>query len=275
MRRLTPLFLIFAACASTHPTARPAAVSQQCNPGHSILNATLWVQSGAEYRAVTTQTFQSARRALDEALADPTRVGALEETNDDPTQPPAMIVDMDETVVDNTGFEARVIQAGKTYDSKTWKEWTASSAALAVPGATELLAYAKSRGVTVFYLTNRDEDERPGTRRNVEQLGFPLDPHVETILLRQDVSDKAPRRAQVAASYRVLLVMGDDLNDFANMREATWEERNALVTKMQDWWGTRWFMLPNPMYGSWERAAIGPGGTPCEQVERKVNVLKP
>lgn len=271
MRRLAPaLLLLAAACATT--TTPPAAV--QCNPAHSILNATLWVQSSAEYDAVATQTFGAARRALDEALADPLRVGALEETENDPSQPPAVIVDMDETVLDNTPFQTRVIRRGMTYDSKTWKEWTAEGAAPAIPGAAEFLAYAKSRGVTVFYITNRDEDERPGTRRNAERLGFPLDPNVETILLRKDTSDKSPRRAQVAASYRVLLLMGDDFNDFANVREASWEERNALLESVKDWWGTRWFMMPNPIYGSWERAAIGSGGTPCEQIERKVNALK-
>jgi len=270
MRRLTPLLLLLAGCV----TATPPKPQEACNPAHSLLNATLWVQTSAEYRAAAVQTFQNARRALDEALADPSRVAALEETSNDPAQPPAVIVDMDETVLDNTGFETRVIRAGMTYDAKMWKEWTASSAAKAVPGAAEFLAYAKSRGVTVFYITNRDEDERPGTRRNVEQLGFPLDPNVETILLRKDTSDKSPRRAQIAASYRVVLVMGDDLNDFANMREATWEQRNALIEKMKDWWGSRWLILPNPMYGSWERAAIGPGGTPCEQVQRKVDALR-
>lgn len=271
MRRLAPLVLLFAACAST-TTKSPAP----CNPAHSILNATLWVQSSAEYRAAATQTFAAARRALDEALADPSRVGATEETNDDPSQPPAIIVDADETVLDNTAFEARAIHAGITYDEKMWKQWVSEGAATAIPGAAELLAYAKSRGVTVFYITNRDEDERPGTLANLKRLGFPIDESGTTLLLRQNKeSDKTARRKQVADQYRVLLLAGDDLNDFANVRRAPWDERNALVTEKKDWWGTRWFMLPNPMYGSWEHAAIGGGGTPCQQVERKIKALKP
>src|SRR5215210_2974232 len=121
MRRLTPLLLLLAACASTTPTPAPSATSSAtpvCNPGHTLVNATLYVQSSAEYRAAAMQTYAAARRALDEALADPTRVGALEETNEDPSQPPALIVDADETVLDNTGFEERVIAAGLTYDEK-------------------------------------------------------------------------------------------------------------------------------------------------------------
>lgn len=277
MRRLAPVFLLLAACASTTPTPNPAAsAAAPCNPGHSILNATLYVQSSAEYRAAAIQTFAAARRALDEALADPARVGATEETNDDPSQPPAIIVDADETVLDNTAFEARVIQKGITYDEALWKRWTSEGAATAIPGAAELLAYAKSRGVTVFYVTNRDEDERAGTMANLRRLGYPIDDAGANLLLRQNkISDKSPRRKQVADRYRVLLMAGDDLNDFANVRRAPWQEREDLITKTKDWWGTRWFMLPNPMYGSWEHAAIGSGGTPCEQLERKIRALKP
>lgn len=283
MRRIAPLLLLLAACTSattSAPSPTPAAIpmpsaARPCKPGHTILNATLYVQSAAEYQAAATQTFNAARAAIDAALADPTRIGALEETSDAPAQPPAIITDLDETVLDNTPFETRVIRAGLTYDRKMWKEWTAEGAAGAIPGALAFLTYAKSRGVTVFYISNRDEDERTGTRKNLERLGFPLDASVETLLLRSDSSDKSPRRAQVAAAYRVLLLAGDDLNDFANMREKNWQERNELVTRMEPWWGTRWFMLPNPMYGSWENAAIGPGGTPCERVDRKVKRLQP
>jgi 5'-nucleotidase (lipoprotein e(P4) family) len=272
MRRFLPVLLLFAACA-TAPT-KPSTPA--CNPGHSILNATLYVQSSAEYRAAATQTYAAARRALDEALADPARVGATEETNADPSQPPAIIVDADETVLDNTAFEARVIQAGLTYDEKVWKQWTSEGAATAIPGAAEFLAYARSRGVTVFYVTNRDEDERAGTLANLRRLGFPLDDAGANLLLRENKeSNKSPRRQRVADRYRVLLMAGDDLNDFANVRRAPWQERDELITRTKDWWGTRWFMLPNPMYGSWEHAAIGSGGTPCEQLERKIRALKP
>lgn len=275
MRRLAPLLLLLASCASTTTAPTPAA-APACNPGHSILNATLYVQSSAEYRAAAMQTFAAARRALDEALADPSRVGAIEEMNEDPAQPPAIIVDADETVLDNTPFEARVILKGMSYDEAMWKQWTSEGAAGAIPGAGEFLAYAKSRGVTVFYVTNRDEDERPGTMSNLRKLGYPLEENVQTLLLRENkVSDKSARRKSVADRYRVLLLAGDDLNDFANMRRAPWQERDELITRMKDWWGTRWFMLPNPMYGSWEHAAIGAGGTPCEQIDRKINALKP
>ena len=285
MRRLAFLLAFFplACTTATAPAPPPApavvaAAEPPCNPGHALVNAVLWVQSSAEFRAVATQTFAAARRAIDEALADPARVGAIEETNADPSQPPAIIVDVDDTVLDNTPFEARVVARGMTYDEPMWKAWVAEGAAPAMPGATEFLRYAQSRGVTVFYVTNRDEaDERAGTVANLQRLGFPLDPRVETVLLRKDpkMSDKSPRRRDVADKYRLILLVGDDLNDFANVRAASWAERDALLREKESWWGSRWFMIPNPMYGSWERAAIGTGGAPCDMLERKVKALKP
>lgn len=285
-RTLSLLFALTSlACATTTPVATPApapslspAAVADCDPGHSILNATLWVQTSAEYRATTLQIYANARKALDAALESPFVKGALEETSNDPTQPPAVILDLDETVLDNSEFESRAIRAHTTYDSKMWKAWTAEGAARAVPGAAEFLAYAKSRGVTAFYVTNRDVEEEAGTRLNLERLGLPLDPNVDTLLLQGKngwtTSDKSPRRAHVAATHRILLLIGDDLNDFAPASGKTLAERNALVESVRSWWGEVWFLLPNPMYGSWERAVVTPGGTPCEQVKKKVDALR-
>jgi 5'-nucleotidase (lipoprotein e(P4) family) len=279
---LSMLAFLLTACATVPATAPPPAVpppsAAPCNPGHSLVNATLWMQTSAEYDAAALQTFAAARQALDAALADPSWVGAVEETGNDPAQPPAVVLDLDETALDNSPFETRMIRQGKTYDSKAWDQWTSESAATAVPGAAEFLAYARSRGVTPFYVTNRDLEEEAGTRRNLERLGFPLDPAVDTLLVQGKngwtTSDKSPRRAHVAASYRLLLLVGDDLNDFAPASGKSREERDAIVRERASWWGTRWFVVPNPMYGSWERAAIGTGGTPCELLQRKVDVLQ-
>jgi 5'-nucleotidase (lipoprotein e(P4) family) len=279
MKRILVAILILTGCATTpQPHVVQSQPSQpQCNPGHALVNATLWVQSGAEYDANALQTYAAARRQLDAALADPSWSGAEEEKNEVPNQPPAVILDLDETTLDNAAYEARAIRAGTTYDKNMWRKWVAESAAIAVPGAAEFLAYAKSRGVTPFYITNRDFDpEHPGTRRNLELLGFPLT--ADNLLMRgtreEWKSDKSGRRAHVASTHRVLLLVGDDLNDFVNAREKSHAEREAIMARTASWWGTRWFMLPNPMYGSWERAITGGTGTPCEQVQKKVEALR-
>jgi acid phosphatase len=283
MKRLLPLasLALFACTAAPPPASTPvAAVTEPCTPGNALIQSVLWVQTSAEYEAAGIQTYAAARRALDEALGDPAWTGALEETGSQSGQAPAVILDLDETAIDNVVFEARAVRAGKTFDPKIWEEWTREASATAVPGAAEFLAYARSRGVTPFYVTNRDAPaERPGTRANLEKLGFPLASDPDTLLMRGDrpewASDKSSRRAWVASSYRVVLMIGDDLNDFVNARDKSHSERDALIEQTKDWWGRKWFILPNPMYGSWERAAIGSGGTPCEQMQRKLDAIRP
>jgi 5'-nucleotidase (lipoprotein e(P4) family) len=281
MRRLAFAVLLLAACTTAKPAAPPpaSAAAEDCKPQNALLNAVLWTQTAAEHDAATLGIYANARRALDAALADPSWFGAAEETANDPAQPPAIVLDLDETALDNAAFEVRAIRAGKTYDADLWKQWSSEGTAAAIPGAAEFLAYAKSRGVTPFYVTNRDKEEEDGVRRNLALLGYPLTTDFDNLLMRGEkpewTSDKSSRRAFVAASYRLLMLLGDDLNDFTNAREKTAAERDAIVAERRDWWGSRWIMIPNPIYGSWERAAIGAAGTPCELLQKRAEALKP
>ena len=217
-----------------------------CDPGQALLNATLWVQSSAEYRASALQTYAIARRALDDALAEAS------------PRPAAVVLDLDETALDNSRYAARQLRKGETFTfGDTWTAWVSESAAAAVPGAAEFLQYARSRGVTPFYVTNRLTIHRPATLANLQKLGFPVSE--ETLLVRDSSStDKTARRDSIAARYRVLLYLGDALGDFPVGDEPQW--------------GTRWFVVPNPIYGSWEG---GSSGDPCEQLQRKMGALKP
>lgn len=282
MRRLSPLFMILlAACATAPPLPQPAVPSaavQPCNAGHALVNSALWVQSAQEYRAVALGTYASAQRMLDAALSDPSWTAPLEQPSAPPSLPPAVILDVDETSSLNLPFEARAIKKGVTYDAGLWKEWVSESAALEVPGARDFLLYARSRGVTPFYITNRRAAEEAPTRRNLEKLGYPLEAPVDTLLVRAekpewDVGDKSSRRAWVASQYRVLLLLGDDLNDFTHAAGKTMTERDEIMRATAARWGTKWFMLPNPMYGSWERAVTG-GGPECEALQKKIDALR-
>lgn len=273
--------LLFTACVTTvaPPTAPsavpppPAPVVSQASPcvtGDTILAATLWVQDSAEYRAAALQTYAVARRMLDAALADPSW-SALATQTAAGSLPPAIILDLDETSIDNTPFEARVIDQGKNFDNAIWRQWVSESAARAVPGASEFLAYAQRRGVTPFYITNRDypEEER-GTLENLRKLGFPLGSSDDPLLMRGEGpwkgSDKTARREFIASRYRVLLLLGDDLNDFTNARDKSREERQRIIDETQPLWGSKWLIVPNPIYGSWERAALaGTTGNDCEK----------
>ncbi|MEZ5313445.1 MAG: HAD family acid phosphatase [Thermoanaerobaculia bacterium] len=178
----------------------PPYVVAEAVPQDDRLNAVLWVQTSAEYRTLAETTWSAASRALERALADPHWTAALEQTDDPAGLPPAVIVDVDETVLDNSPFEAESLLAGRTFERESWLAWITSASAPAVPGALGFARRADALGVTIFYVTNRDTGEEDGTRRNLARLGFPIRDETDTVLLRGErpgyVSDKTSRRAR-------------------------------------------------------------------------------
>lgn len=274
-RALAAGLVLLAACATAPAREEAAAPPAE----HPLLQSVLWVQTAAEYVAAAEQAFAAARAALPRALADTTWTAALEQSGDYAALPPAVIVDVDETVLDNSPFEAQLIRSGEEFDPARWSAWVDEAAAPPVPGALEFARAAERSGVTIFYVTNRDAPQEAGTRRNLEAAGFPLAEEEDVVLLRGEregwSSDKSSRRAWVAERHRVLLVIGDDFNDFVFARLPV-EERDALVRRHADRWGERWIVLPNPMYGSWEGAVTGPGEdlTPEQELQRKLERLR-
>lgn len=237
-----------------------AAPAQPRN--HEILSATLWAQTAVEHDAACLQAYRQARDLLDRGLKDRKWTAALEQSGDIRKLPPAVIMDIDETVLDNSANEARAVLTGAEFTTAAWDEWVSESAAGALPGAVEFTQYARSRGVTVFFVTNREAKHEQATRRNMLRLGFPLEvakgPASDTVLTRGERpdwnSEKAARRHYIAQSYRVLLLIGDDLGDFISNVRASVAERRRMAALHAERWGTRWIVLPNPMYGSWDSA---------------------
>jgi len=140
-----------------------------------------------------------------------------------------------------------------------WVSWGKEEAATEVPGAKDFLNYAASKGVTIFYITNRVVELKEATQNNLTKLGIPWDQTKETILMRGENnwgSDKGSRRALVAQEYRVLLMAGDNLGDFVDAKDNNLspQKRKAIVEEYADYWGEKWFMLQNIAYGDWEGA---------------------
>src|SRR5437660_2190768 len=214
------------------------------------VGAVLWQQSSGEQRALAYQAFALARMVLDRDLRI-NRRGKLRR---------AIVVDVDETILDNSAHEAWLIKNHRSYNAQDWTEWCNRAAAGAVPGAVEFLHYANSHGVRVFYITNRKEIEKDGTARNLKKLGFP-EVTEETLMVRtdKDSSSKEPRRLAVGAKYHVVLLMGDDLNDFAEEFEQskTAVSRIEAVERNSEQFGSHFIVLPNPMYGHWADAIYG------------------
>lgn len=251
--RLSLTVLVVAACASA--PARTAAPPADAG----LLHATLWVQTAAEYEAATIQAFHAAERGLPAALADSSWTAALEQEPPFAALPPAIVVDVDETVLDNSPYEARIVLAGSAFDPVTWEAWVEEARARPIPGALAFARAADSLGVILFYVTNRDHALEPATKRNLRAAGFPLADGRDVVLTRGErpewTSDKSSRRAHVAETHRVLLVIGDDLNDFVAAR-TTLERRQELLERHRERWGRAWIVLPNPLYGSWEAALV-------------------
>ena len=249
---------------------------RQQTPAYTQLDGTLWMQQSAEYWAITTQTYAAALQRLDEALADPQWSAALEQTGDYAQLPPAIILDVDDTVLESTTYTSRRLLAGDGYAFETWKEYIIEHGSRPVPGALEFIDYAASRGVSIFYVTNNRDDLTAAVGATLRDKGFPVEADNSNVLTRTDVRDKAPRRKLVTVGHRVLLLFGDDGNDFAtDLGNGTRAERAAAARMHADRWGRSWFVLPNPMYGSWQSALYSgdaPEGTD-ETVKAKLNSL--
>jgi 5'-nucleotidase (lipoprotein e(P4) family) len=265
------------ATASFVAVAFPFAVAAQQVPQNDLLNATLWALNSVEYQAVTISMFKLAKIRLDEGLAD-NSWSALDQT-DAVDKPVAIIADVDETLFDNGGYQAWLIKAGTSYSGKTYTEWTKAREAKAVPGAVDFLGYADSRGVKVFYVTNRSAPQEADTRANAEALGFPMGGNVDTFLLKDEKEDwgsaKGTRLDFVAKDYRVLLLLGDNYGDFTDDAGGSEAERAASLERNMAHIGHDWIFFPNPQYGSFESAAFGGdwSKSPDERRQLKMDAL--
>ena len=244
--------------------------------GHDGLNATYWYQNAIEYKANAYALYQLATVRLDQALADKSWTAALEQTSGYEGLPPAVILDIDETVLDNSRYQAWIVENDKYYSSKTWGPFVDSQTSKAIPGSLEFTKYAASKGVKVIYVSNRKAPGEAATRANLAKFGYPVAEDEDVVLLRGEKeawksSNKTPRREYVTAKYRVLLQLGDNLGDSTDEGvKGTPAERMAVYQKHQERWGKSWIMFANPTYGSWEGAAIGGNWRASNEEKRKM-----
>jgi acid phosphatase len=226
---------------------------------HEQLNSVLWVQTSPEYELACRQSYELATLMLDEALYDLTWT-ALSTGQAAGTLPPAVILDVDETVLDNSPFEARLVLEEREYNKEMWDRWVAEAAARDIPGAEEFIQHAIEEGVKVFFVTNRGHHNERYTVRNLRDRFGPMITGEEVLNKDEQpdwTGDKTSRRTHIGSSYRVLLLIGDNFNDFVYLGEGSPEERVIAARKYLDYWGEKWIMLPNPMYGDWEQALYG------------------
>lgn len=238
MRRPTVLLqlLLVTACAGNVAAPPPAT------PEVRLPDEVQWVRNSAEHHALFRQIFRSAGEELARraALARP---GTW-----------ATVLDADETSLDNSPFERTSALEGLPYDEERWNEWVRRRAAPALPGAVAYTRLARSLGGRVIIVTNRAESVCDATRDNLVAVGIVAD----LVLCKPEgESDKNPRFARIAAGtaspdlppLEVLVWVGDNIRDFpGGAQELRFAPDSAFAP-----FGRTWFLLPNPMYGSWER----------------------
>ena len=224
---------------------------------HLVLSV-LWQQNAAEYKALCYQAFNQARYALDIHLK--TQSG---------DKPLAIITDIDETILDNSPYSSQMITRDENYNRTTWVEWGKKESAELVPGAAEFLAYAASKGVTIFYISNRLDVQLQETVNNLKAYDLP-DSRAENVILRTTESGKEARRQQVYQTHDVVLYLGDNLSDFhEDYDDRSSSERNRIANAMQNDFGVKYIVLPNPMYGDWETKGLYDGNYSLTESEKR------
>ena len=240
MKKIAFVLLLFSGSC----TAPRVASTNVTKPDNLVINgkifATTFQQKSAEYRALCYQAFNIARVKL------------AEFNRERSSKPRAIMTDIDETILNNSPYEVHQLLQGKDYDPDSWREWTAMGKADTVPGALHFFQFAFASGVEIFYVSNRGEDEREGTLKNLQYFNFPNADNAH-LLLKQETSSKEKRKNTISETHNIVILMGDNLNDFSNLFERkSSDEREKVANDFSAEFGNRFIVLPNPVYGDWE-----------------------
>ena len=236
--------------SKTQKTAGQASALVIPTQEHSI-QAVLWQQHSAEYRALCEQAYNYARLSLD----------AMLDTISADVSTLAIVTDLDETVIDNSPMNAKMIELDEPYKKSRWIEWGNLASAKAMPGAVEFFKYAASRGVVTYYISNRYAEQVDVTIENLKNLDLPF-VDSEHVMLRSETggSGKKSRRDIVEETHTIIMLLGDNLSDFTDLFENQGtERRNAVVDSLRTEFGSRFIMLPNVIYGDWQTNGIYEG----------------
>ena len=246
MKKIFFILFLFAASCTVAPHVSVSNVGNNNNisNGYLVTNgklfATAYLQRAAEYRALCFQAFNIAHQRVDEIILTKTE------------KPKVIITDIDETILDNSAYEAHQTLQGKGYESDSWYEWSSMIKADTVPGSLSFLQYASSKGIEIFYITNRGERERNFTIKNLQKFNFPNSDSSHLFAL-QNTSSKEVRRQGIAANHTIVMLMGDNLGDFSSLFDKkSSDERKVDVNSVAPEFGNRFIVLPNPVYGDWE-----------------------
>jgi 5'-nucleotidase (lipoprotein e(P4) family) len=282
--------LVLLAGCSAAPTKPPVAaapvtptpaVSPAATPADDNLNAVAWSQTAIEHDLIYLQTYRDAESRLLAALADKQWDALPKGDRAAPAKglQPAVVLDIDETVLDNSPYQARLVKSGGEYNEADWAAWCNEQRARALPGVVEFTQFAAKHGVAVIYISNRAKDLDQVTLANLRKAGLPVSGPEAFLGLGTFVEDceqvgteKGCRRQLISHKYRVLMQFGDQIGDFVTVLANTADGREKAMAPYMDWIGTRWFVLPNPTYGAWEPALFNNDWTAPRDERRRQKI---
>jgi len=240
MKKIFPILFIISIILSA---CQQKDFDDQKSQDHLIMSV-LWYQRAAEMQAIYHQSFNWAKKRIDEAVKKGTK------------SKKAVVVDIDETMLDNSPFEGRAIQTGKGFSSETWEDWVNKVSAKALPGAVEFSKYAEAKNIEIFYISNRSNEYFDVTLKNLQKEGFAF-ADSSHLLLKTTTSSKKARRGKVKENYEIVLLIGDNMGDFNELFEDRSENYGFnLIEENKEKFGELFIVLPNPMYGAWEREVL-------------------
>jgi acid phosphatase len=234
-------------------------VQAQAPVPHDGLEANLWTQRSVEFKGNAASIYALGKLRLDQALADKTWTAApVEQKGDFASLPPAVVLDIDETALDNSLYQVWAMKTGNVFSLATWNQFCNDKVSRAVPGAAEFTKYAESKGVKVFYISNRAVETKQATRENMEKFGFAMGGNVDTLMMQGEKPDwgskKGTRRAVIVKDYRILLEFGDNFGDFDDRYGSSEADRVKFFDENKERWGREWLVIANPTYGSFDAA---------------------
>ncbi len=262
MKKIIILFAISAMAISCSKAPQQQSLTMCDTTQNQLVMPVAWYQVSGEMEALYLQAFNVAQMRLGEFAKK--EKGKL-----------AVVVDIDETMLNNSPIEAEAILKNRAFSKEFWAEWSAKSAAEATPGSIEFANYAKSIGVEIFYISNRDSSEIGSTIANLIKVGFPY-ADSSHCLFKTTTSNKEPRRIEVGKTHKIIMLIGDNLGDLAEVFDHRQDNygKNA-VDSLRSQFGKRFIVLPNPMYGDWERAIYrGQKLSDCQKDSARKSILK-
>ncbi|MBD2665129.1 acid phosphatase (Class B) [Richelia sinica FACHB-800] len=263
--------------SGTQAETPEAFTNKQLN--EQSLMAVNWVQQSGEYRALVYQAFNIGKIIFDTAKTKN-------------ISRPAVIVDIDETVLDNSPYQAGLFDTNNGFELQSWNKWLKAAKAKAVPGSVEFVNYVNSNGGKVFFISNRDakstkdgkiNDLEAATINNLKSVGF-TGVNEQTVLLRGEFSKVINGKENNSKQWRldainngiadgnkhtIVAFVGDSLNDFDEAAGRNNQQRRDYVDKNRNSYGVfditnagmiqpAYIAIPNPMYGNWEIGMYDP-----------------